>query len=76
MVGVDLTPAAARDRAALQAEHGVEFPLIEASAEDVPLPAESFDLAVSEYGARIWADPYLWIPEAARLLGPGGGSCS
>jgi SAM-dependent methyltransferase len=27
---------------------------------------------VSEYGASIWADPYLWIPEAARLLRPGG----
>ena len=34
-------------------------------------PDESFDLAVSEYGASIWADPYLWIPEAARLLRPG-----
>jgi SAM-dependent methyltransferase len=30
------------------------------------------DLAVSEYGASIWSDPYLWIPEAARLLRPGG----
>jgi len=27
---------------------------------------------VSEYGASIWADPYRWIPEAARLLRPGG----
>ena len=38
----------------------------------MPLPDASFDLAVSEYGASIWADPYLWIPEAARLLRPGG----
>jgi SAM-dependent methyltransferase len=30
-----------------------------------------FDLALSEYGASIWCDPYLWIPEAARLLRPG-----
>ena len=51
---------------------GSEFPLVEASAEDVPLPDASFDLAVSEYGASIWADPYLWIPEASRLLRPGG----
>jgi hypothetical protein len=25
-----------------------------------------------EYGAAIWCDPYRWIPEAARLLRPGG----
>ena len=56
----------------MQARHGLEFPLVEASAEDVPLPDASFDLAISEYGASIWADPYLWIPEAARLLRPGG----
>ncbi len=56
----------------MQAEFGLDFPLIEASAEDVPLPDESFDLAISEYGASIWADPYRWIPEAARLLRPGG----
>ena len=38
----------------------------------MPLPDASFDLAVSEYGASIWADPFRWIPEAARLLRPGG----
>jgi SAM-dependent methyltransferase len=27
---------------------------------------------VSEYGASIWCDPGRWIPEAARLLRPGG----
>jgi SAM-dependent methyltransferase len=56
----------------MQARHGLVFPLVEASAEDLPLPTSSFDLAVSEYGASIWADPYRWIPEAARLLRPGG----
>ena len=35
-------------------------------------PPSSFDLALSEYGASIWCDPYKWIPEAARLLRPGG----
>ena len=56
----------------MQAEFGLEFPLIEANAEDVPLPDASFDLVLSEYGASIWCDPYNWIPEAARLLRPGG----
>src|SRR4029077_10862695 len=49
---------------------GLEF--VEAFGEDVPLPDDSFDLAVSEYGASLWCDPYLWIPEAARLLRRGG----
>ena len=38
----------------------------------MPLPDSSFDLVLSEYGASLWADPYRWIPEAARLLRPGG----
>jgi SAM-dependent methyltransferase len=71
-VGVDPTPAQLETARAMQAEHGLEFRLVEAPAEAVPLPDASFDLAVSEYGASIWADPYDWIPEAARLLRPGG----
>jgi SAM-dependent methyltransferase len=71
-VGVDLTPAQLETARRMQAEHGLEFPLVEASAEAVPLPDASFDLAFSEYGASIWCDPYRWVPEAARLLRPGG----
>ena len=71
-VGVDITPAQLETARALQREHGLVFPLLEASAEAVPLPDASFDLAISEYGAAIWCDPYRWIPEAARLLRPGG----
>jgi SAM-dependent methyltransferase len=71
-VGVDLTPAQLETARRMQAEHGLEFPLVEASAADVPLPDARFDLAFSEYGASIWCDPYRWVPEAARLLRPGG----
>ena len=71
VVGVDVTPAQLETARAMQRQFGIEFPLIEASAEAVPLPDASFDLAVSEYGASIWADPYRWVPEAARLLRPG-----
>jgi SAM-dependent methyltransferase len=71
-VGVDPTPAQLATARRLQSETGIVFPLIEAPGERVPLPDASFDLAVSEYGASIWADPYLWVPEAARLLRPGG----
>jgi SAM-dependent methyltransferase len=71
-VGVDITPAQLETARRLQAETGIEFPLVEANASEVPLPAESFDLVLSEYGASIWVDPHRWIPEAARLLRPGG----
>ena len=71
-VGVDVTPAQLATARRCQDEFGINFPLVEASAENVPLPSGSFDLAVSEYGASIWCDPHLWIPEAHRLLRPGG----
>jgi ubiquinone/menaquinone biosynthesis C-methylase UbiE len=71
-VGVDPTPAQLATARQMQEEFGLEFPLVQAAAESVPLPDASFDFAVSEYGASIWADPYLWIPEAARLLRPDG----
>jgi SAM-dependent methyltransferase len=72
VVGVDPTPAQLETARRMQRETGLEFPLIEATGEDVPLPNSSFDIVHSEYGAAIWADPYLWIPEAARLLRRGG----
>jgi SAM-dependent methyltransferase len=71
-VGVDPTPAQLSTAREMQQELGLEFPLVEAVAESVPLPDATFDLAISEYGASIWADPQRWIPEAARLLRPGG----
>src|SRR5207248_5604242 len=72
VVGVDPTPGQLETARRLQRETGIEFPLIEAIGEDVPLPDASFDIVHSEYGAAIWADPYRWIPEAARLVRPGG----
>ncbi|CAN5659349.1 class I SAM-dependent methyltransferase [soil metagenome] len=71
-VGVDVTPAQLDTARRCMRETGIEFPLVEAGAEDVPLPDASFDLAISEHGASAWCDPHLWIPEAARLLRPGG----
>jgi SAM-dependent methyltransferase len=72
VVGVDPTPAQLETARRMQAQTGIEFPLVEAPGEDVPLPDASFDLAFSEYGASLWADPQKWIAEAARLLRPGG----
>jgi SAM-dependent methyltransferase len=71
-VGIDNSQAQLDTARAFQREFGIEFPLLHGNAEAVPLPDASFDLAISEYGASIWCDPYRWIPEAGRLLRPGG----
>jgi len=71
-VGVDPTPAQLATARRMMEKTGVTFPLVEAPGERVPLPDASFDLAVSEFGASLWADPGMWVPEAARLLRPGG----
>jgi SAM-dependent methyltransferase len=71
-IGVDVTPAQLETARRMMAETGIEFPLVEADAAETGLADESFDLALSEYGASLWVDPARWLPEAARLLRPGG----
>ncbi len=68
------------DNSARQLEHareliaaaGVDFPLVHASADEVPLPDASFDVVFCDHGAMTFADPYRTVPEASRLLRPGG----
>ena len=72
VVGIDNSPPQMATARRFQQEFGLEFPLLQGNAEEVPFPDASFDLAISEYGASIWCDPDAWVPEAARLLRPGG----
>jgi ubiquinone/menaquinone biosynthesis C-methylase UbiE len=70
----------ALDNSARQLEHarraieaaGVGVTLLHANAEDVPLPDASFDIVFCDHGATTFADPDRTVPEAARLLRPGG----
>lgn len=71
-VGVDISARQLVTVHRLQDEFGLRFPLVQADAERVPLRAGCADLVISEYGASVWCDPYRWIPQAARLLRPGG----
>jgi SAM-dependent methyltransferase len=71
-MGIDNSPAQLETAGRLQGEFGIEFPLHLGNAEATTFPDASFDLAISEYGACLWADPYAWVPEAARILRPGG----
>lgn len=61
--------ATARD---LAADHGADITFIEGNAEATSMPDAAFDFAISEYGASIWCPPDKWLPEAWRLLRPGG----
>jgi SAM-dependent methyltransferase len=71
-VGVDFSREQLRAAERFQREFGLFFPLISANAEDVPVDLESFDLVISEYGASVWSNPRRWLPEAHRMLRPGG----
>lgn len=72
VIGLDPTEGQLATARRLQAAVGPTFPLVQGAGEQVPLADGCCDLVVSEYGAALWADPRLWIPEAARLLRPGG----
>jgi SAM-dependent methyltransferase len=71
-VGLDPTSEQLASARMLQHEIGPTFPLVQSAAEAIPFPDRSFDVVISEYGASIWSDPYRWVPEAARVLRPGG----
>ena len=72
VVAIDPTPGQLITARRLRKEHELDFVIAQGFAESLPYPDESFDFAISEYGAAIWADPYRLIPEAARLLKCGG----
>jgi len=71
-VAVDFSHAQLDTAERLQREVGPLFPLVHANAEEVPFDTDSFDFAVSEYGAALWCDPRRWLREAYRLLRPNG----
>lgn len=71
-VGLDNSERQLEHARSLMGDEGIDFPLVHASAEDVPLPDASFDVVFCDHGAFSWADPYRVMPEAARLLRPGG----
>ena len=60
----------ALDNSARQLEHARE--LMAAAGVDFPLPDSSFDVVFCDHGGMTFGDPYKTVPEAARLLRPGG----
>ena len=72
LVALDLSAEQLATARRLQRRLGPAFPLVQGDAERLPLADASLDLVVSEHGAAAWCDPERWLPEAARVLRPGG----
>ncbi|MGI8830941.1 MAG: class I SAM-dependent methyltransferase [Candidatus Limnocylindria bacterium] len=72
VIGLDLSQRQLDHAAAAIEEAGVQVSLIHGNAESVPLPDASFDVMVCDHGAMVFADPYVTVPEVARLLRDGG----
>jgi SAM-dependent methyltransferase len=71
-VGLDVSGRQLEHARQAMADAGVDFPLVEASAEDVPLPDRRFDVVFCDHGAFNFADPRRLVREGARLLRRGG----
>lgn len=71
-VGLDFSPRQLAHARELMSLAGADFPLVLGSAEAVPLRDASFDVVFADYGATTFTDPHRTIPEATRLLRPGG----
>ena len=71
-IAMDLSGEQLATARRLQGQLGPAFPLVQADAERGPFASGRFDLVVSEHGVAAWCDPERWLPEAARLLRPGG----
>jgi SAM-dependent methyltransferase len=71
-VGLDISRNQLAHAAELVRTAGVEVALVLASGDAAPFASESFDIVFNDYGVMLWVDPYDSVPEAARLLRPGG----
>ncbi|HZY92849.1 MAG TPA: class I SAM-dependent methyltransferase [Thermoplasmata archaeon] len=71
-VGVDLSRSQLHQAARLRVRADVPLPLVLASIQRLPFVDQSFDIAFCDWGGLTFADPLWAIPEAGRILRPGG----
>ncbi len=72
VVGLDVSERQLEHARRNMRDAAVEFPLVHASAEAAPLAESSFDIVFCDHGAMTFCDPSRTVPEAARMLRPGG----
>ena len=72
-VGLDLSAAMLRHATEANTRTGIDVPLVQAGAEQLPFADASFDMACSAFGAVPFvAEPARVMREVARVLHPGG----
>jgi ubiquinone/menaquinone biosynthesis C-methylase UbiE len=71
-VGLDVSSRQLEHARRLMVQAAVDFPLIQANAEEIPLPDASFDIVFCDWGTMTFCDPHRTVAEAARLLRSGG----
>ena len=72
VIGLDFSANQLAAARANVAATGERFPLVRASAEELPFADATFDLVFCDHGATSFTDPHVTIPECARVLRPGG----
>jgi len=72
IVGVDAAPDMLRQFQRLAQERGVNVEIIQAFAEKIPLPPDSFDAVVSRLATHHFVRPAKAVEEMARLTKRGG----
>jgi SAM-dependent methyltransferase len=68
VIGLDLSDA----QLAVARSKYPTLSLTQAAGQSLPFAANSFDLVFCDHGAMGWVDPYLAVPEVARVLRRGG----
>jgi SAM-dependent methyltransferase len=71
-VGLDVSRGQLRHARRNVARAGAPVALVQASGETPPFAPASFDIVFCDHGAMSFCDPARTVPEAARLLRPGG----
>jgi len=72
VTGLDLTPELLEIARARAADEGVGIEFVEGDAEELPFPAESFDVVLSTFGVMFAPRQEVVAAELARVLRPGG----
>jgi SAM-dependent methyltransferase len=72
VTGLDFSMQQLRHAASHFDETGVRFPVVQANGERLPFCSDVFDLVFCDHGVMGFADPFLTVPEVARVLRVGG----
>jgi SAM-dependent methyltransferase len=70
--GIDLSSRQLQHARRAVADAGVAVDLVHGSVTELPFDDAAFDVAFCDHGGLTFADPHRAIPEAARVLRPGG----